>query len=376
MSTDIPKGLKQSLNTIRIDSLKLRLPLTLIEVIDQSILDYHIEVNLNTGEPSSNEYKRKFKEYCYTETSKVKLGIEKRITAEGKAEECLMVYLNSKALRERYFEGITIDNIELIYNDLMNLNAFSIQYENFLRSDCTDIDMKLDEVMNQDEWNELLTQFMTATIPTPQAERGYKRYKPTLAHPFQNGLMYNTRDKATTSRPFLKLYWKGGELMSKSLDYKDEHLKHIDQQLLLQIVRLETTIKNRKHAKDLGIENVTLLGLLSLTEKTKEKAFKQMFSKYLHKPKRQVVIDKLNKPELLSPSDLVHYVAIVSLMELTKGTPSEVIDSLIQAIPNKVSKSRQKTRLNEIYDRHIKGTDIDLRIDKINTFFNKFEWID
>lgn len=361
--------------SIRIDSLKLRIPMSLVDIVDISILDHYIEVNASTGEPTPEYYKSKFKEYHFTTTSKVKLGIEKRITAEGKAEECLMVYLNAKALKKRYFEGIHMDNIKAIYDDLMSLNAFRVPYETLLYSDCTDIDMKLDEVMSQTEWTALIDEFMTATIPSPQADKGYKRFKPTLKDPYNNGLQYNNRASATISRPFLKLYWKGGEMLSKSKDYKDEHFTELPESDLLQIVRIETTIKNKKHAKLLGIENVTLLGLMSLTEQTKVNAFRQMLQKYLNKPKRQSIVQKVDRLNKMKPAEQIYYVAIVSLMEHTRGTPNEVIESLIQTIEGKVARSRQRTHLNSIYDRFIKGNEVDIRTSKINSFFAKFEWL-
>lgn len=366
---------KTFLNSIRLDSLKLRIPISIIDILDDSILAHYIEVNESTGELTPEYYKTKFKEYTYSQTSKVKIGIEKRITAEGRAEDCLMVYLNSKVLKEKYFEGLHIDNIKSVYDDLISLNVFNVSYEVFLRSDCTDIDLKMDESMNQDEWNILLDEFMSATLASPQADKGYKRFKPTTKDPFNNGLQYNTRANATISRPFLKLYWKGGELMSKSNEYKDEHLSNIPDEELSQIVRIETTIKNKKHAKQLGIENVTLLGLMSLTEQQKVSAFKQMLHKYLKRPNRQTIVDKIDKIKQMKPSDHIYYVAILSLMEHTNGTAEEVIESLIQTIEGKVAKSRQKSHLNSIYENYIRGNKQDIKSTKINSFFAKFEWL-
>lgn len=366
---------KDKINIICIDSLKLRIPLTLVDIRDKSIHDYYIEVNASTGETSTEFPKTKFKEYHLSNTSKVKVGIERRITAQGKADDCLIIYLNSKSLKQRYFEGVHMDSIGAIYSDVMALNVFHIDYETFLRSDCTDIDFKLDEVMNQLEWSEVINQFKLATVPSKQSDKGYTAFNPTKNEPYQNGLQYNKRAAATISKPFLKLYWKGGELLSKSKDYRDEHLSNFTDEELLQIVRIETTVKNKKHANKLGIQDVTLLGLLSLTEETKVNVFRQIFTKYLDKPKRQVVIDKLSKKDTLKPSDQIYYVAIVSLMEHTKSTSNEVIESLIQTVEGKVSKSRQKTHLNRIYEHFIKGNDIDLRTEKINSFFTKFQWV-
>lgn len=361
-------------NAISIDSLKLRIPLSLVQVKDPIILDHVIEVNERTGEIDPETYKRKFKEYNLTETSKVKLGIETRTTAKG-VEECLMIYVNSKILQDKYFNGITFDNSRHVYDTIQGLNVVVFSYEVFMRSDCTDIDLKLDETMSQDEWNELLKEFQLATIPTKESDKGFKRFKPTKKDPYQNGLQYNSRARASASRPFLKLYWKGGELKSKSNEFRSEHLAHVTDHELSQIVRIETTIKDKRHAKLLGVESTTFLSLLSITENTKEDIFRKMLSKYLEKPKRQIQIEGVKETSgTLSPIEHVMYCSLVSLLEHTKDTPENVINALIQTIPSKVSKSRKKSELNLIYERHVKGSKVDLRNAKINSFFAKFGW--
>ena len=62
-------------NSIRIDSLKLRIPITLTTITDKSIFDHYAETNLNTGEIAPEEFKLKAKEYKFSETSKVKILI-------------------------------------------------------------------------------------------------------------------------------------------------------------------------------------------------------------------------------------------------------------------------------------------------------------
>jgi hypothetical protein len=92
---------KDKINIISVDSLKLRIPLTLVDIRDKSIYDHYIELNASTGEMSTEFPKTKFKEYYLSKTSKVKVGIEKRITAQGKADDCLIIYLNSKSIKQR-----------------------------------------------------------------------------------------------------------------------------------------------------------------------------------------------------------------------------------------------------------------------------------
>ena len=363
-------------NSIRIDSLKLRIPLSLISLKDTSVLNHYIEVNESTGEFNPEEYKLKFKEYLFTTTSKVKIGIERRNTFQGGNEECLMIYLNSKILRERYFQGLHFDLIKDVYSDLISLNIFDLDFDTFVRSECTDIDFKFDEVMNQDTWNSLLDEFMRLTLQSAELDKGYKRFKPTKQEPLNNGLQYNKRATATPSRPFLKLYWKGGELLSNSLDYYNEHLKHeANEYQVKQIVRIETTIKNKEHAKKLGIESTTLLSLLSLTEAEKETMFRKIISKHLVKPNRDIKVERAKDKDKMNPTEQIFYVAIMSLMKTSNMTSTEAIETLLQTIEDKSAKSKKRTALKQIYKAHIQGNKVDISVEKMNSFFTKFGWV-
>jgi len=363
-------------NSIRIDSLKIRIPLALVSVKDISLNNHWSKVCVDNGEISDTyQAKREMKEYSISNSSKVKIGFENRYTTKGQNEECLVILLNSKFLRENYFQGINSDVIQDVYDSLISLNVFHVDFDTFIGSECTDIDFKFDEFMDQETWNSLLAQFMTATIPSAQLDKGYNRFKPSKNDPFNNGLQFNKRATATKSRPFFKLYWKGGELLSNSSEFYNEHLSgSISEDQVKQIVRIETTIKNREHAKYVGIESTTFLSLLSLTEREKENIFRKIISKHLYKPTRSIEIEKPKDSTLLSPTEQVEYNAIVSLMSYAKLTAIDVIELLLQGIESPVARSRKKTALHEIYELHIKGNKTDISVEKINTFFAKFGW--
>jgi hypothetical protein len=366
--TDVP-------NSIRIDSLKIRIPLSLVSVKDISLFNFYSQVCIENGEIDEEaDAKRKLKEYQFTRTAKVKIGIAKLNTSPGINEECLVILLNSKFLRERYFQGIHFDLIQDVYNDLISLNVFDVDFDTFVRSECTDIDFKFDEFMSQETWNSLLDEFKKLTIPSAELDKGFVRFKPSKKDPLNNGLQYNKRKTATKARPFLKLYWKGGELLSESKEFFNEHLSKLNEDQVKEIVRIETTIKNKEHAKSLGIDSTSLLSLLSLTEAKKESVFNKIITKHLHRSKRVIQIEAAKDSSRLNPTQQVEYNAIVCLMNSAKLTAADVIESLLQGIECPVSKSRKKTALNEIYELHIKGNKTDISVEKINSFFLKFGW--
>ena len=368
-------------NSIRIDSLKIRIPLSLVSVKDISLYNLYSKVCIDNGEIDEEaDAKRKLKEYQFNTTAKVKVGIAKLKTSQGIHEECLVILLNSKFLRERYFQGIHFDLIQDVYNDLMSLNIFDVDFDTFVRSECTDIDFKFDEFMTQDTWNSLLDEFKKLTMPSAELDKGFVRFRPNKRQPLNNGLQYNKRETATKSRPFLKLYWKGGELLTPaeakgSRDFYEEHLQlKISEAQVKQIVRIETTIKNKEHAKSLGIESTTLLSLLSLTEATKENIFNKIISKHLHRSRKTIDIEPAKNRSNFTPTEQVEYNAIVSLMSYAKMTAQDVIEALLQGIECPVSRSRKKSALSQIYELHIKGNKTDISVEKMNSFFLKFGW--
>jgi hypothetical protein len=222
---------------------------------------------------------------------------------------------------------------------------------------------------------------MRLTLQSPELDKGYRPFKPTKKNPLNNGLQYNKRVTATPSRPFLKLYWKGGELLTPadqkgSLDFYEEHVKHeANEDQVKQIVRIETTIKNKEHAKKLGIESTTLLSLLSLTEAEKETMFRKIISKHLVKPNRDIKVERAKDKDKMNPTEQIFYVAIMSLMKTSNMTSTEAIETLLQTIEDKSAKSKKRTALKQIYKAHIQGNKVDISVEKMNSFFTKFGWV-
>ena len=333
---------------IRVDSLKLRIPIDLVRVLDESIFDTYSEINDATAEISSEQSKRKVKEFYTSETSKIKVSIEQRMTSDG-VQECIMLLLNSKFTKRAYFEGIHYDALEQIYKDIIDLKIFEMDFDDFVRCDVTDVDIKLDESMSQLSWAKIINLFKQNTKASPQAGKGYTPYPPTRQKPYQNGLQFGTRTGATDPKPFIKLYWKGGELLSNSEDFYNEHIKGgITQVELLNIVRIEATIKNKNHASRCGIENFTLLGVLSLREEQLLKAFQYMAGKYINP-----VTFNYNTPKVgLSATELVLHDALK--LGLNYTSIEIVVDKLIQSQRTASAKSKKKRLLLDIYNEYIK----------------------
>jgi len=352
------------LHSISVDSLKLRIPLTLVKSFHPSLLDIHFEGNSTTGEIDEDTFKLKAKEFTISDSVPVKALIQKRATARHFNEDCLIILLNSKMLGRRYFEGITASNIEVIYNKLLLSGLFNCPFDVFLDAECTDIDLKLDDKMSMSEYKELLVQFRRISV---NSER-YKMYKPTKENPLNVGLQFATRKTATYGKPFLKLYHKGGELLHHSTQFKNEFFNDLNDELT-SIVRIETTIKNKKHAQLLGIESTTLKSLLTLSKEQKLNVFRKVFSKHLV----PMQIHSM-KPKTYQPNELLLFNAIAYLIEVNKCSIDEVQKILLHGIECRKLKSRKKAQILSVYEQQIKGNEADISVHKVKQFFQRFEW--
>ncbi len=362
-------------NSIRIDSLRIRLPLNLADNIDISIFDTYSEINNNTAEIDTEVRKSKHKEFFISETRKVKLSIKNVRVSDSLTQECLIILLNSKFIGSRYFDGIFIENIHDIYLDLMSLNAFHVDFETFLQLECTDIDIKFDEEMNQNEWNLLLNSFKRNTKASPHANKGYIPFPATTKEPLQNGLQYSDRKKATISRPFMKLYWKGGELLSNSLDFYNENLIHLfNEENITDVVRIEATIKNKNHASSLGIKSTKLISLLKLSESELENAFRQIIGKYIdNKSKLKTLETNSSTAKITANTQIILNSLSVLLYDLNL-TIECAVSRLTDGLKTRQTKSKKKIELMSIYETHLKGTKEDQSNNNVNSFFNKFSW--
>lgn len=354
-----------SLHSISIDSLKFRIPLSLIHSVNSQVHDIHFEGNLNTGEIDETSLKKKLKNYPISESVNVRMGIVKRATALNYNEDCLIIYLNSKILGSRYFEGLTANNIEIVYNKLINLGLFNCSFDTFLDSECTDIDLKLDDSMSLYEWKLLLEQFRKMSV---NQER-YKSYRPKKDNPLNIGLEFMKRNTSTYAKPFFKLYHKGGELKHHSTEFKNEYFSNIDDNVLTSLVRIETTIKDKKHAKLLGIEKTTLQSLLLLKDEQKFQVFRKIFEKHL----RPMEVHTL-RPRTNQPTEILLFNAIAYLIEVNKFSIDEVTKILLHGIECRKTRSRKKAEIMSIYEKHIQGSEIDISVHKVRQFLQRFEW--
>ena len=355
MTTNLDKKVNPQEKT-NLDSLKIRIETSKIEITNIELRGTKITVLKETA-----EVLREFKDNALKFSNN---GISTRFAIEimpinsfGERKEYLTMLVNSKLLKSRYIEGITLDNIRLVYNELQSYKVAKFTFKDFLNGACTDIDFKTDRRVPMKDFEEVLQTFKDNSRLSQEKEKGYRPF----GGPMNKGIEFSKR--ATTkfiTNPFWKLYHKELELNSNSLKFKNCYLQDTN---LKDLVRFEFTIKNKKHLKALELESNTLEYILNISELKKKEMLSNSIKAHLDGYKRTPI-----KNDGISPMDRVIFNSITMHMEGAKSY-EVILKRLLYGITCKVTKSRIKKKLDTLYLEHIKGSKKDISTKNIAEVF-------
>ncbi|WP_281638423.1 hypothetical protein [Flavobacterium marginilacus] len=166
-------------------------------------------------------------------------------TKEQTKTKFISLTVSSKLLKSRYFEGINKSNIKLLYEEFLNFNVFKCSFEAFLDGYISDVDICVNRYADTPQ---IFSDALDALI----SQTGNKeKYTHKVSEAFNLGLAFNKRDYAKPSLPFIKLYHKEFELMSKSVEFYNTYLFPEYYHAIKNLTRIEVTIKNYDHKKRL-----------------------------------------------------------------------------------------------------------------------------
>ncbi|MEL7246918.1 MAG: hypothetical protein AAFO03_00815 [Bacteroidota bacterium] len=333
-----PLNIDFGTDQIAVDSLKIRLPLDKVSNLDSRLTSPWLLVNSYTGEIDN----RGTKSNSYTVPAigySIRYGVERQITYDQRLKDFLTMTVPSKILHERYFEGITADNVELVYNRLQSHGLVKFSLEDFLHnSGCTDIDLKRDFVFGAD-FRQTVRQLEKQVKPSNRKGKGCRPFteRDNVGIEFSD-----RRTKSYVSSPFLKFYDKGIELLHKSDVFAKAHLSSLNFE---NLIRSETTIKNSKHFSRIsGIKQGNqLINVLKLPQEDKQRAFNLAIQAHLMPPKRAFKSNRKLRGRELMMFELIRH-------SLDNGADWEqLITTMLQNFNCKVQRSRQRKFLNKLY---------------------------
>ena len=335
------------IQTALTDSLSVSIPIEDVEVLDARLLDApilyypsidHFEKDQLPNTPIVKE----------NNGIKIRFSIFTRPHAIDKEIQLkfLKITVNSKLLHERYFDGITAENIHVVYERLIEYNVVMFCFETFLNSTCNDIDVCYnDYVASLQHFSRALDLSILDSLDR------HKYLKKFWNEGNGNyGLSFNQRLTARPSTPFIKLYHKEHELINRSPEFWNTYLyKHFSQKIK-GLTRVEATIKNYAHKKRLERYGIlppfkTLKEFLLIPEKSLKDFICFSASAYVGKQYR-------NKAYNLSPMDYLLYELIQTA--ITSGVDESYFEILISQYKgtneksDDVAKSRMRKKVNEL----------------------------
>lgn len=186
------------------------------------------------------------------------------------------ITLTSKMLKERYFEGININNINLIL-DYLDRIGLEIDRKQFLsEAKCFDVDYFIDSDYHLKE--STYQGYMKDLIK--MGAKGYfRKTKSVLEKKTIAGCQFINRKDASIKMPFIKVYDKEDELMTKSFEFFHNFLEGQD---FRGRRRLEVTVKNKKHFQSIFGQSVEdkVINVNFILTRDVNKILGNLFSRY------------------------------------------------------------------------------------------------
>lgn len=291
ITVESPSYYIQFLQSIKVDSLKIRIPKEDVTIVCARFLQKFQKVYPSTGDVDEHISLENHKTNV-TNGITTRIGVVESLVAKDVTKEFIYIQVNAKMCEKRYFEGINKDTIRIVYDYIMALEVIFVSFEVFLCAIVSDIDFAYDISISPSHMKTLNHKIYSSVLPNK------KKY---LDEPFRRkdnvGIVFNRREKATPTSPFIKIYHKGLEFENKSKEFYDFYFLGMD---LLNYGRLEYTLKNSKHQKHLGIGIKTLNQLMEIDKDLIERiVLDGIKENYMEKPVKFIDYSKL------SPTDRV-----------------------------------------------------------------------
>lgn len=257
-----------------IDSTKLWLPLSDVEILDDSIQYLYQNICVDTGEVE--------KEYKKNSLAIESDGIKTRYLIQelpynlgnGRYEQrqYFVILFNSKLLRQRYFDGINAGNIRSIYEALISQGVALFSYETFLDGILSDTDFKTDVLIGKNGYQSICHYFKINSKQGKRLGVGFKEYRSKD----NTGIQFGTREHATPGRPYFKLYGKGIEMIAGEffrLHFPGFHYPGL--------FRLEFTLKNKSFYRTYSLGSNKLRDVLEWSQSDLKQLSKTIIMKHL-----------------------------------------------------------------------------------------------
>ncbi len=355
-------GFLKGAGAIAVDSLKARIPLELVKIKEPNLIGDQYLVNESTGDITSDQPVRKNEyQYCGPGNYRVNYKIESmNLKGSGPVENFLTIGVNSKILENDYLSGINPKNQMKLFNQIQKQGIVDMAPDSFFdKSSCTDIDLKVDANYPTENFESELRAIFKSVKPSKRKGDGARLFtkKNNMGIEFSH-----RKNTAFRQQPYLKVYHKSIELMSRSEQFLKTHLRG---QPIENLIRMETNIKNRKHFKHLyGHSATSMAAIINMPQEDYTEAFKHSIG--AHMDQRKII--RIERPGLSPQKEVMK-----RLMELLyqNGEQIEYI-SLYSAdhFEDKNTRYRMRKLLRELHHEIQKKEKKEAEIKNLFELFN------
>lgn len=327
-------------NRIKIDSLKVIIPMAEVQIIDGRFNQEYVnqKVFIDSGEVVE-QLNRDTKTYSDLNGIKVKLEVVSIkfgnvSLKENKGEPYLVFQPSSKFLKENYFDGINLHNLLKIYEYLISLKIVWFSYESFLKARFADVDFCLDFISSKEHFTEMTKTIHESVLITLNSL--VKSFSAEL----NLGLQFNYRERATPTKPYLKFYHKSTELIHNSNEFYKNYLQEFNPIVQKGIGRMEITLKNSKFKNHYNINARTVKELFNIPQTEIENMFHQYLPNYIQIRKKVMSAEH-------TPTELM-LLNFIDLLIQSGRSEIELLHYGLNRIENKTQKSRSKKVLETL----------------------------
>ena len=357
---------KRITNDWAIDSLKVRLPLSKVKVLNDSLSEMILYVSQSTGDILDERERKSIP--AGEESKGIKITFSKETQAgqfsnhnipgerKGSIEYFIML-INAKALEGDYFTGITETTTKKLYDYLMKSEYVYFPYQLMFEFECTDIDFKKDYFQDPSIQQQVLQNLHGRAIASKAHGQGVKNlFKNKVFEPstldngkkegtnYFTGIQFNERKTATQKAPFFKIYSKTNDLQTISSVFAQSCLEG---EIPQNLYRNEFTIKDKKHLARYGISN-TFEALIELSQEQIEAMYDSIQKLCLE---GSYGLDLDIEKKKISPSDLL--VLGLLLIPLQRGEKYTPIKRQVLTLFNKENRYKKGLILDRVFYKHI-----------------------
>lgn len=326
-----------------IDSLRIRIPLEKVKIVNPSLEHTWISLKENTGTGELiADGKSETRTYKHESEDKPGIKVEYRFKDQFTKDQDVIPFLTlcvtSKILQDRYQEGINSDTIEIVYDEIMNQGQVSFGFDEFLKGECTDVDFKKDFKAEKEAIKEVFRLLKKNAKSHIEADRGVRSWWKRD----NVGLQFNDREtKSVKEAPYIKIYSKELEIVNRSGEFGRTYLDGVD---FRDVYRVESTFKNKKHFKSFGIEDTSLVNLLSLGEDR----LNEMMSETLKANLQGNRLIGKKRERNMNSSTQFELGVIIRMLELG-DTIEDILFHTTRYIENKDKRKYTRKKLQELY---------------------------